>query len=173
MATPASIVLPPLTPINPLKTFSAQSAVPQLPRVTCSPKESPLHDSSASIMSRLVQMPKIGKDAPATQPVKTIESKSIVGSVTSWLPHSSTIQVEQRNKENQPVEAPRPQYLEYLAGRKFLIIPKHNVVSISPTVGNKIHQKPLNNLIENINEGKDIANNNQEVLAPDDQKLLE
>lgn len=173
MATPASIVLPPLTPINPLKTFSTQSAV--LPRVTCPLNESPHHDSSVPIMPRLVQMPKIGKDAPpTTQPVKTIESKSIVGSVTSWLPHSSTIQVEQKNKGNQPVEAPRPQYLEYLAGRKFLIIPKHNVVSISPTVRNKFHQKALNNLLENIGEeGKDTANNNQEVLAPDDQKLLE
>lgn len=174
MPTSTSIVLPPLTPINTTKSFSSTPpTMPQLQRPSGCSNESPHHDgsSASSTMPRLLPIPNIGTDVP--QPIKTIESKSIVGSVTSWLPHSSTIQVEQRNKENQPVQAPRPQYLEYLAGRKFLIIPKHNVVSISPTIGNKIQQRPLN-LIENIEEGNGRnSNNTQEVLAPDEQKLLE
>jgi hypothetical protein len=103
-------------------------------------------------MPRLLPLPKVAKDAPPPpRQTKNVtqtatETKSLVGSVTSWLPHSSTIQVDnmQRNKENEPVEAPRPQYVEYLAGRKFLIIPKHNVVSVSPTSVQSKPQKQLN-----------------------------
>lgn len=54
------------------------------------------------------------------------ECQSLVGAVTSWLPHNVKI-VD--NPET--TEAPRPQYVEYLAGRKFLVIPKHNFMSVS------------------------------------------
>ncbi|XP_044253918.1 uncharacterized protein LOC123004636 isoform X2 [Tribolium madens] len=140
VATSASIVLPPLTPINTLKSMTTQSSVlPTLQRIP-RPGDSPQRDTSISggvpNMPRLLPLP---KDVPTKQsknPTQTAtETKSLVGSVTTWLPHSSTIQVDNmRNKENEPIEAPRPQYVEYLAGRKFLIIPKHNVVSVSPTV---------------------------------------
>ncbi|KAJ3659214.1 hypothetical protein Zmor_010915 [Zophobas morio] len=157
VATSASIVLPPLTPINTLKSMTTQSTV--LPTLQRIPPDSPQPEATTPggvpNMPRLLPLPKVAKDAPPplkptkNNPQNITETKSLVGSVTSWLPHSSTIQVDnmQRNKENEPAEAPRPQYVEYLAGRKFLIIPKHNVVSVSPTsVPSK--QKQLN-FIEN------------------------
>ncbi|EFA01707.1 uncharacterized protein LOC664527 isoform X2 [Tribolium castaneum] len=162
VATSASIVLPPLTPINTLKSMSAQSSVlPTLQRIP-RPGDSPQQDTAISggvpNMPRLLPLPK-AKDVPTKQsknPTQTAtETKSLVGSVTSWLPHSSTIQVDNmRNKENEPIEAPRPQYVEYLAGRKFLIIPKHNVVSVSPTV-----IKPMN--FESVSSEVEEAKNAQ------------
>lgn len=53
-----------------------------------------------------------------------------MGSVTSWLPHNVKI----INAE-EPGVAPRPQYVEYLGGRKFLVIPKHNYMSVSSSGG--------------------------------------
>ncbi|XP_068906166.1 uncharacterized protein [Tenebrio molitor] len=157
VATSASIVLPPLTPINTLKSMTTQSTVlPTLQRIP-RPGDSPQQEIATPggvvpNMPRLLPLPKVAKDAPPPpRQTKNVtqtatETKSLVGSVTSWLPHSSTIQVDnmQRNKENEPVEAPRPQYVEYLAGRKFLIIPKHNVVSVSPTSVQSKPQKQLN-----------------------------
>lgn len=111
-------------------------------------------------MPRLLPLPKVAKDAPqppkSNKNLQNIETKSLVGSVTTWLPHSSTIQVDsmQKNKENEPMEAPRPQYVEYLAGRKFLIIPKHNIVSISPT---SLPTKQLKQNDSGCDESKDEA----------------
>lgn len=67
-----------------------------------------------------------------------MEAKSLVGGVTTWFPPSSTIQVG-GNQIKMPqlgtVQTPRPQYVEFLGDKKYLIIPKHNVVSVLPSVG--------------------------------------
>lgn len=66
------------------------------------------------------------------------ENTSLVGSVTTWFPSSSTIQVgntpQSENNENKVVSTPRPQHVEFIGGRKYLVIPKHNVLSFSPTI---------------------------------------
>lgn len=63
--------------------------------------------------------------------------KGLVGGVTTWFPPSSTIQVgnNQLMKPPQfgPVHVPRPQFVEILGDKKYLIIPKHNVLSVSPS----------------------------------------
>lgn len=71
-----------------------------------------------------------------TSPVHSInhEYKSIVGSVTSWLPHNSKIVDNIPQNCEEPTEIPRPQYVEFLAGRKFLVIPKHNFMSVSSSM---------------------------------------
>lgn len=72
------------------------------------------------------EMPTLTPKPPQLQDSQAEPRKSLVGSVTSWLPHNVKIV----NSE-EPTEAPRPQYVEYLAGRKFLVIPKHNFMSVS------------------------------------------
>lgn len=183
VVTSASIVLPPLTPISTFKSLPTQSTVLPTFQGIPRPGDSPQQDTGisgggVSNISRLLSLPK-AKDAPQPSrlgknpPQTATETKSLVGSVTSWLPHSSTIQVDnmQRNKENEPSEAPRPQYVEYLAGRKFLIIPKHNVVSISPTVTNKI-SKPVIVEEEVEKSPKDIENENVEVPVAENTEVV-
>lgn len=61
------------------------------------------------------------------------ESKSLVGSVTTWFPPSSTIQVGDKFVSNniQSQLPVRPQFIGFLGNKKFLIVPKHNTFSIS------------------------------------------
>ncbi|KAK9728026.1 F-box-like [Popillia japonica] len=65
------------------------------------------------------------------------ESKSLVGSVTTWFPPSSTIQVANDQTRVNDVEThspPRPQFVEFLGNKKYLIVPKHNILSVSPAI---------------------------------------
>ncbi|KAF7266799.1 hypothetical protein GWI33_019906 [Rhynchophorus ferrugineus] len=139
--TGAIVAPPPLTPINTLKSAPAglSTALPKLQRI---PRSDP-----TDLIPVLPSIPKCVSPSPTPPPpmssaspltknemAKTSQdntaegSKSLVGSVTTWLPHN----VKLINSE-EPTEAPRPQYLEYLGGRKFLVIPKHNFMSVSST----------------------------------------
>lgn len=117
---------PPLTPITALQSVTAQptALLPKLQRIPKSP------DNRAA-------SPPHGEQQQ--QADRTPANSSILGHVTSWLPQNSRIQVGGQPRHAAP---PRPQYVEYLAGRKFLIIPKYNVVSVSPTVGVRSSQPP-------------------------------
>ncbi|KAG5897923.1 hypothetical protein JTB14_014037 [Gonioctena quinquepunctata] len=149
---------PPLTPINTLKLAGMHSITTTLPKLQRIPrpgdppiqKETPqpainLLPELPKLTPRPVQVPvavaKVTEPSAAvnvTEPspvhTPTSENKSIVGSVTSWLPHNAKIVDNIQHNSDEPTEAPRPQYVEFLGGRKFLVIPKHNFMTVSPTV---------------------------------------
>ncbi|XP_049825722.1 uncharacterized protein LOC109595867 isoform X2 [Aethina tumida] len=110
----------PLTPTNSLKTAQS-STPPKTPRI-------PRGDDENVEMSNFISRPEIMPNISET-------SKSLVGSVTTWLPHNSKIidNFPRNNGESQ--DTLKPQYLEIIAGRKFLVIPKHNFMTVSPSVG--------------------------------------
>lgn len=58
--------------------------------------------------------------------------------MTTWFPHSATIQVgggvQLRPAHSGAVRPPRPQAVEFICDKKYLIIPKHSVLSVSPTI---------------------------------------
>ncbi|KAL1489687.1 hypothetical protein ABEB36_013628 [Hypothenemus hampei] len=122
---------PPLKPINSLKsvTVSPNAIPPKLQRIprpdsviatqNQSPQDLP---TSESLTESNTEFTKAGQ----FQEGSIVGPKSLVGSVTSWLPHNVKIINNQ-----EPSEVSRPQYVEYLGGRKFLVIPKHNFMSVS------------------------------------------
>ncbi|CAG9861460.1 unnamed protein product [Phyllotreta striolata] len=121
----ATLPLPPLTPINVLKSAGNQSnALPKLQRI---PKPS-TDDPEAPVDP--LPLPEPPKLTP--RPPQTDETKSLVGSLTTWLPHNSKIIDSIQATGEAQAGVPRPQYIEILAGRKFLVIPKHNFLTISP-----------------------------------------
>lgn len=127
--------LPPLTPINVLK--SAANQLGSLPKLQRIPRNT---DPDASADPDTLPLPEPPKLTPRPQPEQIVKSQSLVGSLTTWLPHNSKIidNIEDMGGggDNQAggAGASRPQYVEFLAGRKFLVIPKHNFMSVSPTV---------------------------------------
>lgn len=139
---------PPLTPINALKSVTTQSTVlPTLQRIPRSgdvlESKSPEQPEEPSVNSELPPLTKESNpisETDTTHVVSRSENKSIVGSVTTWFPPSSTIQVSQEGSPNQTSDSrsiappPRPQHVEFLGNKKFLIIPRHNIVSVSPTI---------------------------------------
>lgn len=93
------------------------------PSKTTMPKLTPM---------RMITTPKYIKINDNNQP--STEPKGIVGAVTTWFPPSSTIQVGDA-QEGAPALLPqRPQFVEFVGNRKYLVVPTHNVVAVSPTV---------------------------------------
>ncbi|XP_044749294.1 uncharacterized protein LOC123310003 isoform X2 [Coccinella septempunctata] len=130
------IAPPPLTPITALQSVTAQpTALPKLQRIPKSPEA----DADPTVVAPTVDQ----DEEQADRAAETAENSSILGHVTSWLPQNSRIQVDSQQRCPNELSGPaRPQYVEYLAGRKFLIIPKYNIVSVSPTVGARSSQPP-------------------------------
>lgn len=153
---------PPLTPISTIKSAAASattsstssstvSVPPKLQRIP-KPQDANI-TSTPQIVKSLPPVPKpeLPKLTPrpglASGPkfikVNNIseqnasESKSLVGSVTTWFPPSSTIQVANDQTRVNDVEThspPRPQFVEFLGNKKYLIVPKHNILSVSPAI---------------------------------------
>ncbi|KAK4886507.1 hypothetical protein RN001_002778 [Aquatica leii] len=168
----STVAPPPLTPINALKSVQTQSTIlpklQRIPRISESesesaalskteepqePKESDL-DVSTPKPTLLPQASNLNKcsDISNTVPVQS-EHKSIVGSVTTWFPSSSTIQVSGGTSptaisENISVAQQRPQHVEFLGNKQFLIIPKQNILAISPNIPTSA-TAPTNKLISN------------------------
>lgn len=117
--------------------------------------ETDLHLDEFSEMPRLIPRPdpihEIQKSVTPPLPPTVNESKSIVGSVTTWLPHNSKIVDNIQQNCEEPTEVPRPQYVEFLAGRKFLVIPKHNFMSVSPSLAaSAITKAPTTRMPDNL-----------------------
>ncbi|KAI4463566.1 methyl-cpg dna binding [Holotrichia oblita] len=153
---------PPLTPISTIKSAAAAattsstcpstvSVPPKLQRIP-KPQDTNI-TNTPQIVKPLPPVPK--PDLPKLTPrpgltsvpkfikVNNIseqsasESKSLVGSVTTWFPPSSTIQVANDQTRVNDVDAhspPRPQFVEFLGNKKYLIVPKHNILSVSPAI---------------------------------------
>lgn len=68
-------------------------------------------------------------------------TKNLVGGVTTWFPPSSKIQLNSnslllpKTSTESTMQSPRPQSITIMGDRKFLIIPKHSILSVSPTIG--------------------------------------
>lgn len=73
------------------------------------------------------------KNPPQTQNAHAHEPKGILGAVTTWFPASSTIQVGQVGDDtmSRPEPPPRPQLVEFVGSKKYLIVPRHNVLSVA------------------------------------------
>lgn len=133
-----------LTSIKTLKSITNQSTIlPQLQRI------SQLNDAMSLNMGSLIplpniSLPKLPVPSEMHMPPQN-ENKSLVGSVTTWFPPSSTIQVgnNELNSESDSTRAPRPQFVEFIGNKKFLIVPKHNVLSVLP---NSTFNKPEENV---------------------------
>ncbi|XP_060530269.1 uncharacterized protein LOC132704344 [Cylas formicarius] len=118
---------PPLTPINSLKPTGAPPRPGPMPKLQRIPRADDVAAATAEPL--LPEMPKLTPRPADPLPVASeaaVAKSSLVGSVTTWLPQNVKIV-----NGAEPAEAPRPQYLEFMGGRKFLVIPKHNYMSVS------------------------------------------
>ena len=150
-STPVPLLPPPslATPINTPNTGVVLNTTPVvLPKLQRMPKQS---DSSQGLITvsdqefdANVHPPKLTPKPGLLTPAKLTkyndncsvhpkESKSLVGSVTTWFPPSSTIQVGDKFVSNdvQSQFPVRPQFIGFLGNKKFLIVPKHNTFSVS------------------------------------------
>nr|XP_022919115.1 uncharacterized protein LOC111427960 isoform X2 [Onthophagus taurus] len=115
---------------------SSTSTLPKLQRI---PKQQLQQEQGVLKSDNNLEMPKLTPRPGLALKPDGIEPKSLLGSVTTWFPSSSTIQVgngaEIAGDERVEVPPhPRPQTVEFLGQKKFLIVPKHNIVSVNPTV---------------------------------------
>ncbi|XP_065159746.1 uncharacterized protein [Atheta coriaria] len=58
------------------------------------------------------------------------EQKSLVGSLTTWFPQSSTIQVSNNESDSLANIPRRPQLVEYIGNKKYVVVPRHNILSV-------------------------------------------
>ena len=79
-----------------------------------------------------------GQGIPGQQPEF---QPGIVGGLTTWLPSSSTVQVQAPHRiPVAPVAPPQPephgppQSVATIDGCKYIVVPKHNVLSVSPAM---------------------------------------
>lgn len=85
----------------------------------------------AKVMPRLTPKPGIETAEQVEGPNENEINKGLVGSVTTWFPPSSTIQV---GPEKGALALAKPQFVEIIGNRKYLVVPTQNVVAVSPTV---------------------------------------
>ncbi|XP_069688830.1 uncharacterized protein [Periplaneta americana] len=168
MATTTSTTPPPLTPISALGAGNRGSPTensaghspptpPSPPKLQRLPR---MADSGKLVtVPRFVKVPKSRESSLVNQQgTKTTASKgTIVGSVTTWLPPSSTIQLSSSTgaKTSSPV-SPSPsssvssttnntdpltssstanvQAIARMGGKKYIVVPKHNVLSVCPAM---------------------------------------
>lgn len=122
---------------------TSKTAIPAPPTTTTTTNTTLKSQSNATAVAAQ-KIPPLPPSSRATVAVvdesksTAMEAKSLVGGVTTWFPPSSTIQVggnQMKIPQLGTVQTPRPQYVEFLGDKKYLIIPKHNVVSVLPSVG--------------------------------------
>lgn len=177
-AASTTIPPPPLTPINSLKAGTSQSTI--LPKLQRIPRtgDSPQLDSSKIVTSeselpRLTPRPGILSTTPKYVRVSEhTEGKGLVGGVTTWFPPSSTIQVgsnQLKQAQVGPVSSRRPQFVEFLGDKKFVIIPKHSILSVSPTIAGSPLEESVN--IPDDTMISDNANIESGPSAPDSASL--
>ncbi|XP_063238746.1 uncharacterized protein LOC134540142 isoform X1 [Bacillus rossius redtenbacheri] len=93
----------------------------------------PLADQPKALTDagKLVTVPRLVKTREVFAP-----GKKILGSVTTWLPASASVQVPEA--VSVPASAPASmQSVAWMNGRKYIVVPKHNVLSVSPSPADK------------------------------------
>lgn len=135
---PSATSSPPHSPLNNMAT-QPKSNLPKLQRIQKSNEQKNMNKDVKTLMPKLI--PKPGSSASKVTESST-ESKGLVGSVTTWFPPSSTIQVgELRSPESGTMPVQRPQFVEIIGNRKYLIIPTQNVVAVSPNIASTASKK--------------------------------
>uniref|UniRef100_A0A1Y1KBL8 MBD domain-containing protein n=1 Tax=Photinus pyralis TaxID=7054 RepID=A0A1Y1KBL8_PHOPY len=188
---------PPLTPINALKSVHTQpTTLPKLQRIprsnesdtdlkpTPQPVEEP-PEFPPTELPRLTPRPTLlpkttftaTSDKVTIPPLQIEKNKSIVGSVTTWFPSSSTIQVNASNNptsisENILVAQQRPQHVEFLGTKQFLIIPKQNILAICPTFPTSATALTRNKQVDHDAQLKVAAEGSTEVASTPDSASL-
>lgn len=169
--TTSTVAPPPLTPVNSLKVGAPHSTgLPKLHRIPRSGESAT--SSKPTELPKLTPRPGIAsKFSKTSEQQSHVENKSLVGGVTTWFPPSSTIQVGNNQFKLPrigPVQVPRPQFVEYLGDKKYLIIPKHSVLSVSPTIA----AAAATHVEENVSTpGPDDSGLNGGPSAPDSASL--
>lgn len=74
---------------------------------------------------------------PPIVPAPALEiRKNIVGAVTTWFAPNSRVRMNSKGVNlKDTANCPKPQSVAYMGDRKFLVLPKGNVLSVSPTAG--------------------------------------
>lgn len=118
---------------------------PSLTTIGTSPSES--KNTSPSSTPKLQRLPKSGETSLITSTNIIASSSSVVtttskankllGAVTTWLPPASTIQLDS-SKSSPPIgktpsSSEAAQGLAKVGDRRYIVIPKHNVLSVTPT----------------------------------------
>ena len=150
---------PPLTPISALGSGNKSSTVESTPAASPSspPKlqRLPRLNESGRIMTvpHFVKIPKC-RESLLTPQSGSKATGTIVGSVTTWLPPSSTIQltpsagakpssavttsVSSSSSTSDTLATPPSsaavQSVACMGGKKYIVVPKHNVLSVSPAM---------------------------------------
>lgn len=92
--------------------------------------------------------------------------------MTTYHPPSTTIQLNNSSNPQiqnpaEAVQAPRPQSIAIVGDRKYLVVPKHSIVSVSPTIGAALNTPTVR---ANLSPTADQPPTN---LLPDDNKSSE
>lgn len=58
------------------------------------------------------------------------ESNSVIGSMTTWVPPTANVL---SNRSQLDIETTPPQSIAIVAGRKYIMVPKTNLMSVSPS----------------------------------------
>lgn len=152
-----------ITSIDTLKSITNQSSIlPQLQRIANLNNDSNKNSNpSPTLLTHSnITLSKLHRPTDLLFTSHQNENKSLVGSVTTWFPPSSTIQVgnNELNSENNSIRVPRPQFVEYIGNKKFLIVPKHNVLSVLPN-------STFNKLEENVST-PDTVKDSTDITVP-------
>lgn len=63
------------------------------------------------------------------------ENKSVIGSMTTWVPPTANLI---SNRSQLDISVSPPQSIAIVAGRKYIMVPKTNLMSVSPNGNVKI-----------------------------------
>lgn len=198
MATEPTLSPPPLTHVSAMKPSlkAPVSTLPAPPGLQRAPptKEIP-HRIPQPLLIPVIKrfpVPKVLKTVSKLVPVPKTEvttfnefrpiqskKKGIVGSVTTWLPPSSTIRMI---KPPQKIATPTnvadmvmafPQTIAIVNGKKYIVVAKHNVVNVSsqfPGNGSNLVQKPGG---ENTKKLMKIETNTSKLIKKEEGEIVE
>lgn len=67
---------------------------------------------------------------PSTRIDVNKESNSVIGGMTTWVPPTANVM---SNRSQLDIETTPPQTIAIVAGRKYIMVPKTNLMSVSPS----------------------------------------
>lgn len=150
---------------------------PFIPPPSVAPKQNNTPKISEPLKTHPSKMsPSIVRYAKPPDSQSIVEpSKSIVGSMTTWFPPNSTLKMNPNNSPTRTtsdsIRSPKPQGLVFMGERKFLVVPKGNVLSISPTIGAAVNTPPSSKGITSptadkapVFDAKEKTNSNNSVI---------
>lgn len=143
--------LPPLTPISSLKSHHPNSDSP--PKLLRIPRSGDKSYSPKLIVDKINKPFKTSdkNKKNVEDPTQVNNTKSLLGSVTTWLPPSSSIQMSKSQAVVETSATTSAQGIVQCGGKKYIVVPKYNVLNVFPAqtaddTGMKITDKALSGL---------------------------